>query len=65
MKNSDIATIKIYNTKGFLVKEIKGVKNLETSELKPGYYLVEFLNKNNQVKREFIELKQCSKISSS
>mgnify|MGYP006955207508 CR=1 FL=1 len=41
MKNSDITTIKIYNTKGLLMKTMKGIQNLDTSELKSGYYVID------------------------
>lgn len=62
MKNSDITTIKIYNTKGLLMKTMKGIQNLDTSELKSGYYVIEFLLKSYTIKRQFIEIGNLSKI---
>ncbi|WP_370692033.1 hypothetical protein [Kaistella sp. SH40-3] len=62
MKNSDITTIKIYNTKGLLMKTMKGIQNLDTSELKSGYYVIEFLLKNYTIKRQFIEIGNLSKV---
>ena len=62
MKNSDITTIKIYNTKGLLMKTVKGIQNLDTSELKSGFYVIEFVLKNCTIKRQFIEIGNLPKI---
>lgn len=56
MKNGDILTIKIYNTKGSLVRNITGVENFSTKELKSGFYIITFVLKNSETKRQFIKL---------
>ncbi|QOW11176.1 hypothetical protein Q73A0000_12815 [Kaistella flava (ex Peng et al. 2021)] len=55
-ENGDISTIKIYNIKGFLLKTIKGIQNLDTSELKSGYYIIVFLLLNDKIKIQFIKM---------
>lgn len=62
MKNSEITMIKIYNTKGLLMKTTRGIENLDTSELKSGFYVIEFLLKNCKIKRQFLEIGNLSKI---
>lgn len=62
MKNSDITIIKIYNTQGILVKTMKGIQNLNTAELKNGFYVFEFLLKNGEIRRQFIEMNHLSTI---
>lgn len=62
MKNSEITTIKIYNTKGILVRTMEGIQNLDTSQLKSGFYVIEFLLKNCTIKRQFIEIGNLSKV---
>lgn len=56
MKNSDITTIKIYNTKGLLMKTMEGIQNLDTSELKSGFYVIEFQQKKDKIQRQFIKI---------
>ncbi len=56
MKNADILLIKVYNSKGLMVKAFQGIQFFDISELKAGHYVIEFLQKNSKIKRQFLTI---------
>jgi len=56
MENPKIIEIKVYNTKGILLKNLKGKQSFDISGLSSGFYMLIFLLNGNRTERQFIKV---------